>query len=106
MIISDITLNYHICFSVKHVGMVKKGVSVGRLLKVNIMDDAFNDKAEQFERLWDGITPKGINRNKSLKFRQYILEHVRQMRRPLTRDNARKYWMGILQAEIAERDNF
>ena len=50
------------------------------------MDEAFNDKAEQFERLWDGITPKGINRNKSLKFRQYILEHVRQMRRPLTRD--------------------
>ena len=41
------------------------------------MDEAFNDKAEQFERLWDGITPKGINRNKSLKFRQYILEHVR-----------------------------
>jgi len=56
--------------------------------------------------LWDGITPKGINRNKSLKFRQYILEHVRQMRRPLTRDNARKYWMGQLQAEIKERDNY
>jgi len=43
--------------------MVKKGVSVGRLLKVNMMDEAFNDKAEQFERLWDGITPKGVNRN-------------------------------------------
>jgi len=34
------------------------------------------------------------------------LEHVRQTRRPLTRDNARKYWMGILQAEIAERENY
>mgnify|MGYP006138941935 FL=1 len=75
-------------------------------LEVNMMVEAFNDKAEQFERLWDGITPKGINRNKSLKFRQYILEHVRQMRRPLTRDNAQKYWMGILQAEIAERENY
>jgi hypothetical protein len=75
-------------------------------LEVTMMVEAFNDKAEQFERLWDGITPKGINRNKSLKFRQYILEHVRQTRRPLTRDNARKYWMGILQAEIAERDNY
>ncbi|RJU98772.1 MAG: hypothetical protein DWC04_02585 [Candidatus Poseidoniales archaeon] len=67
---------------------------------------AFNDKEEQFDRLWDGITPKGINRNKSLKFRQYILEHVRQTKRPLTRENARKYWMGILQQEIAEADNY
>tara|TARA_B100001093_G_scaffold131822_1_gene124372 strand:+ start:27906 stop:28175 length:270 start_codon:yes stop_codon:yes gene_type:complete len=75
-------------------------------LEVNMMAEAFNDKAEQFERLWDGITPKGVNRNKSLKFRQYMLEHVRQTRRPLTRENARKYWMGELQAEIAERDNF
>ncbi|GIQ97388.1 MAG: hypothetical protein CM15mP3_04220 [Candidatus Poseidoniales archaeon] len=38
------------------------------------MSDAqFNDKAEQFDRLWDGITPKGVNRTKALKFRQYIL---------------------------------
>ncbi|MGB0200380.1 MAG: hypothetical protein ACPF9X_03520 [Candidatus Poseidoniaceae archaeon] len=71
------------------------------------MSDAqFNDKAEQFDRLWDGITPKGVNRTKALKFRQYILEHVRQTRRPLNRENARKYWMGILQQEIAEQDNF
>tara|TARA_B100001109_G_scaffold180564_1_gene147997 strand:- start:386 stop:601 length:216 start_codon:yes stop_codon:yes gene_type:complete len=71
------------------------------------MSDAqFNDKAEQFDRLWDGITPKGVNRTKALKFRQYILEHVRQTRRSLNRENARKYWMGILQKEIAEQDNF
>tara|TARA_Y100001935_G_C17208998_1_gene459070 strand:+ start:134 stop:349 length:216 start_codon:yes stop_codon:yes gene_type:complete len=71
------------------------------------MSDAqFNDKAEQFDRLWDGITPKGVNRTKALKFRQYILEHVRQTRRSLNRENARKYWMGILQQEIAEQDNF
>ncbi|MCH1541259.1 MAG: hypothetical protein L7S56_07525 [Candidatus Poseidonia sp.] len=71
------------------------------------MDDApFNDKAEQFERLWEGVTPKGINRPKSLKFRQYILEHVRQLQRPLNRENARKYWMGELQKEIAEKDNY
>ena len=69
-------------------------------------DSPFNDKAEQFDRLWDGLTPQGVNRNKSLKFRQYILEHVRQMRRPLNKENARKYWMGILQKEIAEKDNF
>ena len=69
-------------------------------------DTQFNDKAEQFDRLWGGITPKGVNRTKSLKFRQYILEHVRQTRRPLNRENARKYWMGILQQEIAEQDNF
>jgi len=71
------------------------------------MSDAqFNDKAEQFDRLWDGITPKGVNRTKALKFRQYILEHVRQTRRTLNRENARKYWMGILQQEIAEQDNY
>ena len=69
-------------------------------------DTQFNDKAEQFDRLWDGITPKGVNRTKALKFRQYILEHVRQTRRHLNRENARKYWMGILQQEIAEQDNF
>ena len=76
-------------------------------LQVHTMtSDAFNDREENFNRLWDGITPKGINRTKSLKFRQYILEHVRQTKRPLNRENARKYWMGILQQEIAERDNY
>ena len=71
------------------------------------MDDApFNDKAEQFERLWEGVTPKGINRPKSLKFRQYILEHVRQLQRPLNRENARKYWMGELQKEIKDAETF
>jgi hypothetical protein len=81
------------------------GRSAGQ--EVYIMnDDAFNDKQEQFSNLWDGITPKGVNRTKSLKFRQYILEHVRQMRRPLTRENARKYWMGDLKSEIRDRDSF
>lgn len=78
-----------------------------KYLEVHTMtSDAFNDREENFNRLWDGITPKGINRTKSLKFRQYILEHVRQTKRPLNRENARKYWMGILQQEIAERDNY
>ena len=65
-----------------------------------------DDKELQFDRLWEGITPKGVNRTKALKFRQYILEHVRQMRRPLNRDNAKKYWLGQLQAEIKDRENF
>lgn len=69
-------------------------------------DTPFNDKEEQFERLWDGITPKGVNRSKALKFRQYILEHVRQTRRTLNKENAKKYWLGILQQEIAEQDSF
>ena len=69
-------------------------------------DTPFNDKEEQFERLWDGITPKGVNRSKALKFRQYILEHVRQTRRTLNKENAKKYWIGILQQEIAEQDSF
>ena len=46
-------------------------------------EEAFNDKEKQFNDLWDGVTPKGVNRTKSLKFRQYILEHVRQMKKPL-----------------------
>lgn len=69
-------------------------------------DTPFNDKEEQFERLWDGITPKGVNRSKALKFRQYILEHVRQTRRTMNKENAKKYWMGIIQQEIAEQDSF
>ena len=75
--------------------------------EVDQMDDdrPFDDKAMQFERLWEGYTPKGENRSKALKFRQYILEHVRQMRRPLNKENARRYWMGELQQEIAEREN-
>ena len=48
----------------------------------------------------------GKNRTKSLKFRQYILEHVRQMQRPLNRENAFKYWMGILKEEAKDQDNF
>ncbi|MDA0715835.1 MAG: hypothetical protein O3A74_04670 [archaeon] len=63
-------------------------------------DQPFNTKEEQFERLWNGETPKGINRAKSQKFQQYILEHVRQMRRSLTKENARRYWMGELQKEV------
>ena len=81
---------------------------MGRILKkcVIMSDSPFNDKEEQFDRLWDGMTPKGVNRNKSLKFRQYILEHVRQTRRPMNKENALKYWMGDLQREIAEADNY
>ena len=42
------------------------------------MSDEFDGKLERFERLWDGVTPKGVNRSKSLKFRQYIRQHVLQ----------------------------
>ena len=52
------------------------------------------------------LLQKVLTELRLLKFRQYILEHVRQTRRPLNRENARKYWMGILQQEIAEQDNF
>ena len=69
-------------------------------------ENTFNDKEKQFNDLWDGITPNGVNRNKSLKFRQYILEHVRQMRKPLNRENAFKYWMGVLKAEAKDSENF
>ena len=69
-------------------------------------EETFNDKEKQFNDMWDGVTPKGVNRTKSLKFRQYILEHVRQMQRPLNRENAFKYWMGILKEEAKDQDNF
>jgi hypothetical protein len=72
----------------------------------SMTEEAFNDKEEQFNKLWDGVTPKGVNRNKSLKFRQYILEHVRQMKRPLNRENAFKYWMGTLKAEVNESERY
>ena len=69
-------------------------------------ENTFNDKEKQFNDLWDGVTPNGVNRNKSLKFRQYILEHVRQMKKPLTRDYAFKYWVGTLKAEAKDSENF
>ena len=42
------------------------------------MSDEFDEKADRFEKLWDGITPKGENRIKALKFRQYMRNHVLQ----------------------------
>ena len=42
------------------------------------MSEAVNEKEAQFERLWAGETPKGVNRTKALKFRQYMKQHVLQ----------------------------
>lgn len=94
------------------------------------MSETFDGKLERFERLWDGVTPKGINRTKSLKFRQYMRQHVLQKyhkRRKeqyssadkghynhsfsskdqyLTKENCRKYWMGELQKEISDSESF
>ena len=40
------------------------------------MSEQFDEKLEQFERLWEGVTPNGINRQKTLKFQQYMKQHV------------------------------
>jgi hypothetical protein len=69
-------------------------------------DEAFDTKREQFSNLWDGITPKGVNRTKALKFRQYVREHVRQTRREMNRTNCEKYWMGELQKEMRDAETF
>lgn len=94
------------------------------------MSDEFDGKLECFERLWEGVTPKGVNRSKGLKFRQYMRQHVLQKfhkRRKnqfasadkghynhsfsskdqyLTKVNCRKYWMGELQREIRDSETF
>ena len=94
------------------------------------MSDEFDDKLESFERLWEGVTPEGVNRSKGLKFRQYMRQHVLQKfhkRRKnqfasadkghynhsfsskdqyLTKVNCRKYWMGELQREIRDSETF
>ncbi len=69
-------------------------------------EETFDSKRAQFSNLWDGITPKGVNRTKSLKFRQYIREHVRQTGRAMTRENCEKYWMGELQKEMLDDETF
>jgi hypothetical protein len=91
-------------------------------------DEEFDTKRKQFNDLWDGVTPKGINRTKSLKFRQYIREHVRQkFHKPkpganqksatghanltsksqiLSKENCEKYWMGELQKELLDAETF
>ena len=94
------------------------------------MSDDFDGKLERFERLWEGVTPKGINRTKALKFRQYMRNHVLQKFHKrskeqwanadkghynhgfsskdqfLTKDNCRKYWMGELQKDIREAETW
>jgi len=94
------------------------------------MSEEFDDKLERFEHLWDGVTPKGINRSKSIKFRQYMRQHVLQKFHKkkkdqwasadkghfnhnfsskdqfLTKQNCRKYWMGELQREIRDSETF
>ena len=82
----------------------------------NMSEGPDDFKLEQFERLWRGWTPKGENLSKSLKFRQYMRQHVMQILpknrkignkdRYLSKDNCRKYWMGELQTEIADAENF
>ena len=69
-------------------------------------DEEFDTKREQFSNLWDGVTPKGVNRTKALKFRQYIREHVRQKKVALTRKNCEKYWRGELQKEMRDAETF
>tara|TARA_B100000029_G_C16844874_1_gene693234 strand:- start:243 stop:461 length:219 start_codon:yes stop_codon:yes gene_type:complete len=68
--------------------------------------EPFDSKAEQFERLWDGITPKGVNRTKALKFRQKMYQHLLSVKHPQTKENARSYWMGELQQAIRLREGF
>ncbi len=85
-------------------GIVIRDLLVAALAGAYMSDAPLNDKEYQFERLWEGQTPKGYNRTKALKFRQYILEHVRQTQRPLTRENAKKYWMGELQKEMRDAE--
>ena len=94
------------------------------------MSEQFDEKLEQFERLWEGVTPNGINRQKSLKFQQYMRQHVLQKfhkktndqfasadkghfnhnfyskEQYLTKENCKKYWMGELQKEISESESF
>ncbi len=50
------------------------------------MTDEFDDKLARFEKLWDGDTPKGVNRTKALKFRQYMRNHVLQNFHKLRKD--------------------
>ena len=68
--------------------------------------DSYNCETEKCGRKDKKAEMSGNNRNKSLKFRQYILEHVRQMKKPLNRENAFKYWMGVLKAEAKDSGNF
>jgi len=53
------------------------------------MSEQFDEKLEQFERLWEGVTPNGINRQKSLKFQQYMRQHVLQKFHKKTNDQIR-----------------
>jgi len=89
----------------------------GQVAEPSNMSEGPDDfKLERFERLWRGWSPKGENRTKALKFRHYMRQHVLQAlpkrrkvgnkERFLNKENCRKYWMGELQQEIADAENF
>ena len=77
-----------------------------RLAVIMADDEQFDSKEEQFHKLWNGITPRGVNRTKMLKFRQKMYQFLLAIKQPQNPDNARKYWLGELQQEIRERESF
>lgn len=53
-------------------------------------------KEEDFERLWEG---KG-NKLKGIRFRNKIMQKVRQKGYEPTKENCKSYWLGGLKEEL------
>ncbi|MEW5761201.1 MAG: hypothetical protein AB1779_10610, partial [Candidatus Thermoplasmatota archaeon] len=53
-------------------------------------------KEEDFERLWEG---KG-NKLKAIRFRNKIMQKVRQKGYEPTKENCKSYWLGGLKEEL------
>ncbi|MEM3851610.1 MAG: hypothetical protein QXP70_01260 [Methanomassiliicoccales archaeon] len=54
------------------------------------------EKELQFEKLWEGETPKGRNEAKALQFRQKMRMALSQKGVIFTKENAKLYWTGML----------
>ena len=70
------------------------------------MSEDFDDKLVRFNNLWDGVTPKGINRSKSIKFRQYMRQHVLQKFHKRRKDQWATADKGHFNHSFSSKDQF
>lgn len=57
------------------------------------------EKEEQFEKLWRGLTPRGVSRQKRKEFRSKMKSACLQLGYDFDKHNARLYFLGKLDLE-------
>jgi len=60
------------------------------------------EKEQQFEKLWRGLTPRGVSRQKRKEFRSKMKSACLQLGYDFDKHNARLYFLGKLDVEDEE----